>query len=259
MYSDDSDSHYNIDSEDDVPDFVDDDSSCIEEVEYDGSSKLAYTLKSVVWFIGDVMINAAIIIVLVIVIRHFIFSPFQVSGPSMCDTLNNFNDTCVHGNGEYIIVNKLLYFDLFGFSLFDYDRGDIIVFTPPEGDQGEYFIKRIIGLPGETVKIDDGYVYIYNDEYPEGFKLDEQYLNESNYGKTTSFVDSLDEFEVPENMYFVMGDNRRASSDSRRCFGMTDCTEELAFLDSDLIEGKGWLVLWPLDRIRFVGGYDYGF
>lgn len=229
-----------------------------DKVLYDGSSSIVYTFKSVLWFIVDVLINAAIIIALVVLIRHFIFSPFQVSGPSMCDTLNNFNDTCVHGDGEYIIVNKLSYYEVFGFSVSEYDRGDIIVFTPPGCEKGEYYIKRIIGLPGETVQLDDGDVYVYNDEYPDGFKLDEQYLNESNYGKTYPFKASLNEFVVPEDTYFVMGDNRRASSDSRRCFGDPDCTEETAFLDETLIQGKGWLILWPLDRLRTLGDYDYG-
>lgn len=224
---------------------------------YDGSFTIAYTFRSILWFIVDVFINAVIIIVLVAVIRHFIFSPFQVSGPSMCDTLNNFNDKCVHGNGEYIIVNKMAYYEIFGWSISDYDRGDIVVFVPPEGDEGDYFIKRVIGLPGETLELVDGEVYIYNEEHPDGFKLDEQYLNESNYGKTYAFTDSLTKFEVPEDTFFVMGDNRRASSDSRRCFGLSDCEEDLAFLDRDLIEGKGWLVLWPLDRIRLIGGYEY--
>lgn len=229
-----------------------------DDVEYDGSSKVGYAFKGVLMFIMDVAINAVIIIVLVFVIRHFIFSPFQVSGPSMCDTLNNFNDKCVHGNGEYIIVNKIPYVEIFGWSLFDYERGDIIVFTPLEGEDGEFYIKRIIGLPGETVKFVDGEVYIYNDEYPEGFKLDEKYLNESNYGKTYAVDTSLSEFVVPDDMYFVMGDNRRASSDSRRCFGDSDCTEETAFLDEDAIQGKGLVIVWPIDRARLIENYDYG-
>jgi len=163
----------------------------------------------------------------------------------------------VHGNGEYIIVNKFSYFDFFGWSVSDYERGDIVVFIPPEGDEGEYFIKRIVGLPGETVELLDGEVYVYNDEYPDGFKLDEQYLNESNYGKTYPFTTTLTEFYVEEETYFVMGDNRRASSDSRRCFGNVDCDEEKALLDEELIEGKGWLVLWPLDRMRILKDYEY--
>jgi signal peptidase I len=235
-----------------------DDEDEVEDIEYDGSSKVGYAFKSILMFMVDVVINAVIIIALVFIIRHFIFSPFQVSGPSMCDTLNNFSGKCVHGNGEYIIVNKIPYIEISGWSISDYERGDIIVFVPPEGEEGEFFIKRIIGLPGETVKLVDGEVYIYNDEYTDGFKLDEKYLNESNYGKTYSFDTSLSEFEVPEGMYFVMGDNRRASSDSRRCFGLSDCTEESAFLDEDAIQGKGIVIIWPLDRIRLFGDYDYG-
>lgn len=235
-----------------IPDDRDD------EVEYDGSSKVGYVFKSILMFLVDVAINAVIIIVLVFIIRHFIFSPFQVSGPSMCDTLNNFNGKCVHGNGEYIIVNKIPYVEIFGWSLFDYERGDVIVFTPPEGEDGEFFIKRVVGLPGETIKFVDGEVYIYNGEYPDGFKLDEKYLNESNYGKTYAFDTSLSEFVVPEGEYFVMGDNRRASSDSRRCFGDSDCTEETAFLGKDLIQGKGLVIVWPIDRFRLISNYDYG-
>ncbi|MBU1019308.1 MAG: signal peptidase I [Patescibacteria group bacterium] len=228
-----------------------------DDVIYDGSSPIIRMTKSIFWFLIDVAVNAIIIVILVIIIRTFIFSPFQVSGPSMCDTFNNFNGKCVHGNGEYIIVNKLSFVDVFGWSISDYERGDVIVFSPPEGDVGEYYIKRVIGLPGETVKIDDGDVYIFNDENPDGLKLDEQYLNENNYGKTYPFDTALYEFDVPEGEYFAMGDNRKASSDSRRCFGMSDCTAETATISEDLIEGKGFVVLWPLDRVRFIEGYEY--
>ncbi len=230
---------------------INDNSSEEDGVCYDGSSNIGYVLKSIFWFITDVAINALIIIVLVFLMRHLIFSPFQVSGPSMCDTLNNFDGNCVHGNGEYIIVNKASYIDIFGWSLSEYERGDVIVFEPPGGEEGEFYIKRIIGLPGETIKLSDGNVYI------DDLMLDEKYLNESNYGKTYAFDVGLDSFEVPEGMYFVMGDNRRASSDSRRCFGQVDCTSEDAFVPEEAIQGKGWLVLWPFDRLRVLGKYDY--
>ncbi len=222
-----------------------------DDVTYDGSSKLGYMLKNAVRFFVDVGLNVVVIIVLFWFVRGFVFSPFQVSGPSMCDTLNYFNGSCVHGNGEYMIVNKLSYVDIFGWSLSDYERGDIVVFSPPEASDGEYYVKRVIGLPGETVLLKDGDVYV------DGEKLEEQYLNESNYGKTYPSTTSLDEFLVPEGSYFVLGDNRRASSDSRRCLGMSDCEHDDAFLPENLIEGKGLVVLWPISKLRMIEDYEY--
>lgn len=210
----------------------------------------------------DIILNIVIIVALVLFIRAFVISPFQVYGPSMCDTLNNIDNTCIKGYGEYIIINKFGYQNLLGWQIGSPQRGDIIVFHPPKKDN-EFFIKRIIGLPGETVKLQNGEVYIYNSDYPEGFKLQEGYLNAQNAGNTHPYTSSLTTFEVPSGHYFVMGDNRLFSSDSRHCFkegaGDNQCgVDPLApFLPRENIEGKAWIVLWPLQKIAILAGAKY--
>lgn len=210
--------------------------------------------KAILLFILDVLLNAGVIVVLVFVIRVFIISPFQVHGPSMCDTFNDFDGRCLRGNGEYIMINKFGYQNFFGWQVGLPDRGDVIVFIPPDAEDGEYFIKRVIGLPGETVEFREGYVYVINDENPEGFKLDEStYLNEVNWGNTDLPANSDPSFEVPEGEYLVLGDNRKASSDSRRCFEQEGCTgDNTSTIMLDQIQGKAWVVLWPFGRMRVV-------
>ena len=101
----------------------------------------------------------------------------------MCDTFNYFDGSCNTGYGEYIIVNKFGYQNFLGWQVGLPQRGDVIVFHPPHNDT-EFFIKRIIGLPGETVKIIDNKIFIFNSEFPDGFELDEIYLNARNEDNT---------------------------------------------------------------------------
>ncbi len=213
-------------------------------------------------FIGDIGLNLIIIIGLVYIIRTFLISPFEVYGPSMCDTLNNINNECQQGHGEYIIVNKATYGNFFGYQIGTPMRGDIIVFHPPQNDK-EYFIKRIIGLPGETVKLENGEVYIYNKDNPQGYKLEENYLNQENKGKTRPYNAGDTVFKVPSNQYFVLGDNRNHSSDSRSCFkeySSQDCGKPGAtpFLKPAEIEGKAWIVLWPISKLEILQRPTYG-
>lgn len=118
-------------------------------------------------------------------------------------------------------------------------------------------------MPGETVEIKDGYIHITSDKNGIfSMKLEEKYLNEDNKGKTEPFVRDLTTFEVPEEHYFLLGDNRRASTDSRSCFESTispQCREnpENAFVPRENIRGKTWIVWWPLSNIRIVGHKEY--
>ncbi len=212
-------------------------------------------LKSTGYFWLDVILNIVIIVALVFIIRTYLISPFQVYGPSMCDTLNNFGGQCEHAYGEYLIVNKLGYQNFFGLKVGEPKRGDIVVFHPP-GNNSEFFIKRVIGLPGETVKLTDGKVYIFNREHPEGFELRETYLNSTNQGNTHPFNLNRTIFEVPDDNYFVMGDNRIASSDARSCFQETasndPCQGKTPYLSMDHIEGKAWIVLWPITKLAIL-------
>src|SRR4051794_23125522 len=88
--------------------------------------------RAIVAFIIDIIVNIVVIIALVFIIRTYLISPFQVYGPSMCDTLNFLDNECDHGYGEYIIVNKAVYQNFFGWQVGTPQRGDIIVFRPPQ-------------------------------------------------------------------------------------------------------------------------------
>jgi signal peptidase I len=113
-------------------------------------------------------------------------------------------------NGQYLIIDELSY------RLGDPQRGDVIVLHYPN-DEKEYFIKRIIGLPGETVQIDNGSVTIFNKEYPQGTTLDESYLPNQglSFPHNTLLVGGKKTLTLDSDQYFMMGDNRLASSDSR--------------------------------------------
>jgi signal peptidase I len=213
-------------------------------------------LKETGYFWLDVLLNVIIIVALVFMIRTYIISPFQVYGPSMCDTFNFFDGQCQRQYGEYLIVNKFGYQSFGGFTIGLPKRGDVVVFHPPANND-EFFIKRVIGLPGETVKLKDGKVFIYNQDNPDGFELNEPYLNDTNRGNTQPLLAGKTVFEIPEAAYFVLGDNRIASTDSRICFketiGGTACSKDSSpYLTMDHIEGKAWLVLWPLNKLAVI-------
>ena len=134
-----------------------------------------------------------ILIALFIVIpfRLFIAQPFIVDGASMDPTFES---------GQYLIVDELSYY-------FDEpERGSVLIFKYPKNPK-KYFIKRVIGLPGETVILNQGKVTIKNAANPQGFALAENYIR---FPKNDS-----ETFTVGENEYFVMGDNRAGSADSR--------------------------------------------
>lgn len=208
------------------------------------------------YFFLDLLMNIVVVVVLVYTVRTFVISPFQVYGPSMCDTLNYLGDSCQEGFGEYLIVNKAVYYPFWGHRYKTPQRGDIIVFRPPH-NENDFYIKRVIGLPGERVKIQNGRVYIFNKDHQSGLELQEEYLSENNKNQTYPLpAQVITTYEVPDGQYFVMGDNRKKSTDSRTCFrGLSDrdCREpDSHFLAIDLIEGKAWTVLWPFTKIRLL-------
>lgn len=129
----------------------------------------------------------------VFVVRSFLIQPFLVSGSSMSP---NFS------NGDYVLIDELTY------RMREPVRGEVVVFKYPK-DESTYFIKRVIGLSGERVVVNDGVVRIFNSENKDGFVLGEEYLPD---GLSTS---GSSDTQLGENEYFVMGDNRQFSYDSR--------------------------------------------
>lgn len=170
----------------------------------------------------DLVKFALIAVIIVVPIRMFIAQPFVVSGESMFPT---FND------GEYLIVDEISY------TLGSPQRGDVVIFRYPN-DTKRFFIKRIIGMPNEEVIIKDGKVTIINKENPKGFILNEPYINDE-------FNPIDDNYKTGENEYFVLGDNRNRSSDSRTWGN----------LSNKLIVGRAYLRLLPTKNISYLPGY----
>lgn len=188
------------------------------------------------------LLETAIYILLVFVIVRSMVQNFKIEGSSMEPTLHN---------GQYILVNKLVYFNFdlnaplrllpgngdlpprMVYPLALPERGDIVVFEFPNDIRQDY-IKRVIGLPGETVVIRDGHVFI------NGVELDEPYLE----GAMTSCAPSSGcgagtPVVVPEGSLFVIGDNRANSSDSR----------DWDSLSLDHVIGKAWILYYPMTDI----------
>jgi len=178
-------------------------------------------------FFKEVLKASLIALIIVIPIRLFIAQPYIVSGASMDPTF---------ANGHYIIVDQLSY------RFNKPERGDVVIFKYPV-DPSKFFIKRIIGLPGETVVLNNGQLIIaHSQASTEGYILPEPYVSDNNKTNESSRrVLGLDE-------YYVLGDNRRASSDSR-VWGP---------LSEDLIVGRAILRILPLHSIgTFPGAFIF--
>ncbi|MEK9154800.1 MAG: signal peptidase I [Patescibacteria group bacterium] len=175
-------------------------------------------MKAFLYTIWEIIEVGVVAVAAVLVIRYFLVQPFLVSGASMEP---NFK------NGDYLLIDEISY------RLKEPERGEVIVFHYPN-DKSFYYIKRIIGLPGETVEIKDGKITILNSEYSKGFTLSEEYLPMG--GITSS---GKERFVLNESEYFVLGDNRNFSFDSRGWGSLKE---------SEII-GLVRLRLWPINKV----------
>jgi signal peptidase I len=182
------------------------------------------TAAVVAGFIFEVIQVVVISLVIIIPIRYFLIQPFYVKGASMEP---NFYDH------EYLIIDEISY------RFAEPERGDIVVFRYPN-DPKQYFIKRIVGLPNETVEVINGQVMVYNEENLEGVIVEEEYLDQG-------FTAGNKKIKLRSDEYFVMGDNRNSSLDSRS-FGP---------VNRNYIVGKVWLRGWPVTKLKVFKTPDY--
>ncbi len=178
----------------------------------------------------DFFKDLILIVVIVLVVRTFIAMPFQINWQSMYSS---------YFDREFIIVDRLSYL------IWNPDRWDVIVFKPNVSEEKKYFLKRIIGIPGDSVKIEDGIVYVKKQTDTEYIELDEQYLNEEN--KWFTFVwwsKAMHQYNLWEDQFFVLGDNRNHSTDSRECFSSCAIQWRTSFIDASDITWKVFLDLW---------------
>lgn len=171
----------------------------------------------------SILLYTVIAIGIALLVRFFVAAPYLVSGPSMEPTFHNF---------DYLVVDRISY------ELGNPQRGDIVIFTMPQ-NPNETLIKRLIGLPGDTVSISGNTITITNSAHPHGFALSEPYLDPNDLGGPSRISVTL----APDQ-YFVLGDNRVVSYDSR-WWGV---------LPRSNIVGQVFLRLYPLDQIGIEPG-----
>ena len=166
---------------------------------------------------------------IIVPLRAYVAQPFFVRGASMAP---NFDD------GEYLIVDELSSKT----KLRPLQRGDVVIFRYPV-DPTQYYIKRVVGLPSERVRVANGTVMIFTAEFPRGVILDE-----AAYLPTTERTEGVTDLTLKENEVFVLGDNRDHSSDSR-AWGA---------LPLDLVVGRAWIRAFPLTRAEVLDTPWYG-
>jgi len=188
------------------------------KVEYTTYMKEREQSGTIGYELWDIMKVLFISLAIVLPVRYFLVQPFIVRGASMSPA---FKDS------EYLIIDELSYY------IRQPERGEVVVFRYPR-DPRQFFIKRIIGLPGEEVDIKDGRVMIVSARYPSGFLIDESYLDPPNQA---TYPDARRKLGMDE--YFVLGDNRDFSSDSR-VWGI---------LPRKLITGRTLFRVWPPTRL----------
>lgn len=180
-------------------------------------------MKAIFSFILEILKIVVIAVLIVLPIRYFLFQPFFVRGSSMEPNFQNF---------DYLIIDEITY------RFREPQRGEVVVFKYPQ-DLSSRFIKRIIGLPGEKIEIEEGKVFIEREGKTE--LLEEPYLSEGTRTPGNT------EFLLREDEYFVLGDNRTFSSDSRR-WGP---------VKRDEIVGRVFLRLFPFSCLAKIEAPQY--
>lgn len=178
-------------------------------------------LRKIYSFFLDTMQTILLAASIFLVIYIFIMRPFQVNGESMFPTFKN---------NEYILTN------LIGLRFNPPQRGDVIVFKAPTDNEKD-FIKRVVGEPGDTIQLKDGFVYVNGELFGES-----SYLGSDVRTYGGSFLKESQVVTVPDGNYFVLGDNRMYSSDSR----------EWGYLTNKDVIGVSFFVYWPINTMRVV-------
>ncbi len=169
----------------------------------------------------DVVETVVIALAIFVIAYLFLFQPHQVRGSSMYP---NFHD------GDYLLTDKISY------RLNQPKRGDVVIFVAPKNEEYDY-IKRVIGIPGDIVEITQDYKVKLNTQI-----LDEPYLPSDYQTFGGSFLEAGKTINVPQEEYFVLGDNRNHSSDSR----------EWGFVPRKNIIGKAWFRYWPFNQMGLI-------
>lgn len=181
-------------------------------------------LKKIWVFFLDFVETIVIALAIFVVVYQFLFQPHQVKGSSMED---NFHD------GEYLLTDKVSY------RFKTPQRDDVIVFKAPQNEDFDY-IKRIIAMPGEQIMIDNNQIFV------NGALVNESgYLDADVVTRPGLFLKEDIPVTIPPNAYFVMGDNRTNSSDSR----------DWGFVPSENLVGKAWVKYWPINEMGLVDKY----
>ena len=182
-------------------------------------------IKRAVAAIFDFLQSIVVVMAIMVMVYLFVMSPQEIKGASMEPS---FID------GEYILTNKILY------KIKDPKRGDVVIFKSPGNPDIDY-IKRIIGLPGDTVMLRNDTMYV------NGTEVEEPYLSPGITIFGGSYLDENQEIVVPEGEYFVMGDNRPHSADSR----------EFGTIPKEDFIGKAILRYWPFSKLGVVPQPNY--
>lgn len=181
---------------------------------------LSRVIRRIGIFFLDIIETVVVALAIFVIAYLFLLQPHQVKGNSMYP---NYHD------GEFLLTDKISY------RLREPKRGEVVIFRAPGREEVD-FIKRIVGLPGERLKIENGRLVV------NGEVLAETYLPEDSLTITGSYFDEGEEIILPDNAYFVFGDNRSHSSDSR----------EWGPVPAENIVGRAWLRYWPLTKFGLI-------